>query len=61
MQLEDKDGAAGDSRDEVAGLVGLLQNWQRSARGRVLVQRVCDELVWYHEQIGKTLEPSEIP
>jgi len=42
-------------------LDGLLQNWQKSARSRAMLQRVCDELVWYQEQAGKTLEPSEIP
>ena len=61
MQSEDEDGAAGDNGDEVAGLAGSLQNWQKSARSRALLQRVCDESVWYHEQARKTLEPSEIP
>ena len=50
-----------EARDEVTGLAGLRQEWQNTRAGRAKMREVCKELVWYHEQAGKTLKPSEIP
>ena len=57
-QLGDEDD---DARDEVAGLAGLRQEWQKTKAGRAKMRMVCEELFWYHGQAGKTLEPSEVP
>ena len=59
QQVGEETGVGGGN--EVTGLDGLLQAWQRTSNGQAKLQRVCDELVWYHNLIGKPLEPSEIP